>query len=368
MLEAVRDEFVEQQAQRHSEVQPGVDRRHLEHQGDAAAVGPIGAGQLVAQVAHVVVEADRAQGARLVQALVHQRHGAYPVGGLGQGALGATIPERARLQVEQADDQLQIVLDPVVQLLEQGALVVQRLAQRFLLFPAGADVAHGHDQERTLGQRIDHGVGRKGQAVLAQAAQVGGAGHAAPGRGGPHALVHRGRRRPAFHQQRIQRQPFQRAGGVAEHALGLDVGAGHPAAGTDQEDAARGLFEDPAQEGFAALDRALGFAQHPFGVLGLVALDGAFAQQRRGLDQGMADVQRLVQGQRRQHHLFAVAEGDGGTHQPAQRRLDAGADQRHQRGPQRQQAATAHHDAFQRAPQAGVEHAALEGDRHRPVR
>ena len=175
-------------------------------------------------------------------------------------------------------------------------------------------------------------------------------GHAATQRRGAHALAHRPRQLAGLHQQRIQRQPFKRAGGVAEHALGLGVGARHPAVRPDQQDPVRRFFENPAQESFAALDRALGFAQGLFGALGLVALDGTLAQQRRGLYQRMADVQRLVERQRRQHHLLAMAEGDCRPHHAAQRSLDPGADQRHQGGAEHQQRAAADDDPLQRTP------------------
>ena len=83
---------------------------------------------------------------------------------------------------------------------------------------------------------------------------------------------------------------------------------------------------------------------------GLVALGRAFAQQRGGLDQRVADVLRFAQVQDRQFDRGAVAERDGRRHQAADRTLDAGADRAHQRQPEGKQRQRAQADPGQRAP------------------
>ena len=55
------------------------------------------------------------------------------------------IGDPRRLQVEEAADELQVVLDPVVDFLQEGDLLIQRVLQSPLRLPHRGDVHDGAD-------------------------------------------------------------------------------------------------------------------------------------------------------------------------------------------------------------------------------
>jgi hypothetical protein len=133
------------------------------------------------------------------------------------------------------------------------------------------------------GQRTGHGVDREHAAIEPSPAQMGGVGHAVACRRGAQLLDHgcpglpRHRRRVGLHQQVVKCHAFERARQIAEQPFGPYIGARHPIVERHQHDPVRGLFENTAQERFAALDGTLGFTQRAFGAFGFVAFDRALA-------------------------------------------------------------------------------------------
>jgi hypothetical protein len=119
----------------------------------------------------------------LVQALVQERHGVYPILTLLEHLPGFIVGRSARLQTEQAGNDLQIVLYAVVDLLEQRFFFSQRGMYLFFGKHALGDIAQDY-RVHVLALHVhfgNRGLSRKLGAVFAAAEDLAALPHA-PGR------------------------------------------------------------------------------------------------------------------------------------------------------------------------------------------
>ncbi len=84
---------------------------------------PMGLLQAVRKVPDEAAEIDPCQVLRLVEHGVDPGHGAYPVHAVMEHIPGLLVLKVRGLQVEEARDHLEVVLHPVVDLLEEGLLL-----------------------------------------------------------------------------------------------------------------------------------------------------------------------------------------------------------------------------------------------------
>jgi len=133
VLERIAHQLGHQQAEGHRHLQRGGHRHHVGSQRDAAPRGADGVAQVAQQVAHVIAQRHGVQVARLVELFVHQRHRVDTRRALVQRVASRPVRQGPPLQAEQALHHLQVVLDPVVDLAQQGLALGQRALDALLL-------------------------------------------------------------------------------------------------------------------------------------------------------------------------------------------------------------------------------------------
>ena len=144
MLDRVGNQLIDDHAARDGGIQAQRAGGDLDLGGDSLRLRAVGGQQVGDQLSKVGVEVDVGQIGRLVEVFVNQRHGTDPVLTLPQATMRP--PEFPLLELKQARDDLHVVLDPMMDLLEQDLLLVQRTAQGLLVLAPLGDVASHQDE------------------------------------------------------------------------------------------------------------------------------------------------------------------------------------------------------------------------------
>src|SRR3569832_790575 len=119
MLEGVQEELIENQAARDRRLHAEVDVLPADSERDPAGRLPEGAEEKVGEASDIVGEVDPGEVARLIELLMNECHGANSILALGEELARLDVLDVSRLEFEQAGGHLQVVLDPVMDLLQQ---------------------------------------------------------------------------------------------------------------------------------------------------------------------------------------------------------------------------------------------------------
>jgi hypothetical protein len=137
MAQRVGDQLVEDEAERCGRLHADGHRRGVHAHRDSGPAQRLG--QLAAQLAHEDGAAHRGMGLGLVKQLLHDRHRQHAVARLDQAAARVLVGLVAHRQADETEQDLEIVLHPVVQLARLRMPVGQRIFQgrRGALVPGG---------------------------------------------------------------------------------------------------------------------------------------------------------------------------------------------------------------------------------------
>jgi hypothetical protein len=122
VLESVRNQFVQQQAQRGCQFDGDIDRGGLD---DQSRLGRVSAAQDLSQAACVLPQVDPLHRFAAIELFVDDRHGANPPDAILQNGANRICAALVTLQSQKAGDDLQVVLDAMMHFLEQNLLLAQ---------------------------------------------------------------------------------------------------------------------------------------------------------------------------------------------------------------------------------------------------
>jgi hypothetical protein len=126
MLECVRDQLVDDEAARHGAIHLEVQIIHVDQQPHVLRPRAVGAIEVRTKAANVPGHRNPRQISRAVEVLVYQSHGADAVPAVCEQFGYSGIRNPRGLQIEQAGNELEVVLDPVVNFLQQSFLLAER--------------------------------------------------------------------------------------------------------------------------------------------------------------------------------------------------------------------------------------------------
>ncbi|SOR28035.1 protein of unknown function [Methylorubrum extorquens] len=225
VVQGVRRQFVDQQRQRGGH--GGGERQRLDLRLDPGAVPVEAGGEVCDQVGGELPEVEAGDVALRVQHPVGRGEGADPVGHGLERVAGVALRRAAGLQQHQRRDDLEVVLDPMIDLVEQRGLLFQGRAQvggplAHLALQRVVGVAHRQFQAVLVGHV---GLGREEEQDLARLVADGIDRHAVPERRAVLAVIEQlALERPARGESRPHRLKHRRIGeGTLQHAAILTV-------------------------------------------------------------------------------------------------------------------------------------------------
>jgi len=151
VLQGVGNEFIDDQGARDDRVDVEINVLNGYPRSNAPFRRTVGEEEVGRQAFHILGKIDSRQRFGLIQLFMDQRHGVDPVLALPEEVGRLPVPDVRHLQVEQTADDLEVVLDPVVHLLEQDLFFPQGLPDPFLRLDSFVDQPRIFQRDGRLG-------------------------------------------------------------------------------------------------------------------------------------------------------------------------------------------------------------------------